>query len=198
MGYSSSYVAIKLIMANEEQTEEIEVLKSIFEEDESFKLVNECCIQYKFGEDKSRKSFLVEFSLPSEYPHIAPEISLDSFYNNHISAKIKENILTRLQEQANDLTGEAMIYTLVDWLKENGDDFMSAQADLAPASVFYDSTSAKEQHSCTPKPKVKKEHLTKAQKRKLANRVDVNGERPRGWNWIDPIKHLSQTGSMAQ
>ena len=44
------------------------------------------------------------------------------------------------------------------------------------------------------KVKEKKEHLTKAQKRKLGNRQDNKGEMPRGWNWVDVVKHLSQTG----
>lgn len=43
--------------------------------------------------------------------------------------------------------------------------------------------------------KEKKEQLTKAQKRKQWNKVDGKGEKPRGWNWVDIVKHLSQTGS---
>lgn len=42
---------------------------------------------------------------------------------------------------------------------------------------------------------VKKEHLTKAQKRRQWDKVDARGEKPRGWNWVDIVKHLSQTGS---
>ena len=44
------------------------------------------------------------------------------------------------------------------------------------------------------KPKEKKEHLTKSQKRKMVNRLDNKGELPRGYDWVDVIKHLSQTG----
>lgn len=40
----------------------------------------------------------------------------------------------------------------------------------------------------------KKEQLTKAQKRRLWNKTDGTGEKPRGWNWVDIVKHLSQTG----
>lgn len=40
----------------------------------------------------------------------------------------------------------------------------------------------------------KKEQLTKAQKRKQWDRVDNKGNRPRGYDWVDIIKHLSQTG----
>lgn len=40
----------------------------------------------------------------------------------------------------------------------------------------------------------KKEQLTKAQKRRLWDKTDHTGVKPRGWNWVDIIKHLSQTG----
>lgn len=45
------------------------------------------------------------------------------------------------------------------------------------------------------KKKEKKEQLTKNQKRKIFDRLDASGERPRGWDWVDVIRHLSQTGS---
>lgn len=45
------------------------------------------------------------------------------------------------------------------------------------------------------KKKDKKEQLSKAQKRKLADKTDHKGELPRGWNWVDVVKHLSKTGS---
>lgn len=41
----------------------------------------------------------------------------------------------------------------------------------------------------------KKEQLTKAQKRRQWDKVGDKGERPRGWNWVDIVKHLSQTGA---
>lgn len=43
--------------------------------------------------------------------------------------------------------------------------------------------------------KEKKEHLSKQQKRRMLDKFGANtGERPRGWDWVDVIKHLSQTG----
>ena len=43
---------------------------------------------------------------------------------------------------------------------------------------------------------VKKEQLTKAQKRNAWKKGGLDkGERERGWDWIDVIRHLSQTGS---
>lgn len=41
----------------------------------------------------------------------------------------------------------------------------------------------------------KKEIMSKAQKRKQWDRLDAKGEKPRGYDWIDVVKHLSQTGS---
>lgn len=40
----------------------------------------------------------------------------------------------------------------------------------------------------------KKEQMTKNQKRKLWERTDNKGQLQRGWNWVDIIRHLSQTG----
>ncbi len=41
----------------------------------------------------------------------------------------------------------------------------------------------------------KKEQLTKAQKRRMWDKGGMDSEdRPRGWNWVDVIRHLSQTG----
>lgn len=43
--------------------------------------------------------------------------------------------------------------------------------------------------------KEKKEQLSKHAKRRLVDKYGVNtGERPRGWDWVDVVKHLSQTG----
>ena len=41
---------------------------------------------------------------------------------------------------------------------------------------------------------MKKEHLTKAQKRRMFDRMTDKGEMPRGWDWVDIVKHLSQMG----
>lgn len=40
--------------------------------------------------------------------------------------------------------------------------------------------------------------LTKSQKRRQWDRMDGKGEKVRGFDWIDVIKHLSQTGGSQQ
>jgi len=37
----------------------------------------------------------------------------------------------------------------------------------------------------------KKVQMTKSQKKKMYKFVDGNGERPRGWNWVDLISHVT-------
>ena len=46
----------------------------------------------------------------------------------------------------------------------------------------------------TKETKERKVTLTKAQKRRQWDKMDGKGEKPRGYDWVDVIKHLSQTG----
>ncbi|XP_002126570.2 RWD domain-containing protein 4-like [Ciona intestinalis] len=178
--------------ANEQQEEEREVLASIFEDDTAFKQISETCYQYKIGEDGHPKSFLFEIVWTSEYPEKAPEINLNAFYNNHVLSPVKESIVDQLKEQCEIMLGDAMVFTIIDWAKENHEQLMAEQPlqVVSPKIV----TDTEKTEAPVAKVKEKKEQLSKAQKRKMADRVGVTGERPRGWNWVDPIKHLSQTG----
>lgn len=47
---------------------------------------------------------------------------------------------------------------------------------------------------------IKKEQLTKAQKRRQWNNrvVADGGQKPRGHDWIDIVRHLSQTGNKVE
>ena len=49
----------------------------------------------------------------------------------------------------------------------------------------------------TAAPVVKKEQLTKSQKRRQWNNrvAGDDGQKPRGHDWIDIVRHLSQTGN---
>ena len=175
--------------ANEDQAEELEVLNSIFEDDSAYNQVNDKCIQYKIGEDGHMKSFVIEFQWPDDYPYCAPEISLNAFYNKKLLPEVKEHIVDSLNEQANNMIGEAMTYTLIDFAKENQSDLLENQPEVLVKPV----------DEVAPKKKEKKEQLTKAQKRRLVERFGGGGgERPRGWDWVDVIKHLSQTGKVSE
>ncbi|ELU00560.1 hypothetical protein CAPTEDRAFT_162406 [Capitella teleta] len=175
----------------EMQEEEKEVLLSIYEGDENFKEIGDLGFQYKIGESDSYKSFLLEISWGEEYPSAAPTINLDAFYNNHLLPEVKEAIKEKLSEQVEDLLETAMTYTLFEFAKENADELLADQP-VAPIATSQESTTRVE--ATQAKVKEKKEQLTKAQKRKITNRMDNKGEMPRGYDWVDVIKHLSQTG----
>lgn len=86
-----------------------------------------------------------------------------------------------------------MTYTLFECLKEKLDELMADQPPPAEISPSVASTSAST--GATPKEAtVKKEQLTKAQKRRQWDASDHMGVKPRGHNWVDIVSHLGQTG----
>jgi len=112
---------------------------------------------------------------------------------------VKERVVSQVNVEAEQYLGTAMTYTLFEFVKEKMEDLLVGQ----PQSVVSNVTDSvdrmaisgtQELESISKKP-VKKEHLSKAQKRKQWDRVDGKGDKPRGWDWVDVVKHLSQTGS---
>lgn len=161
-------------MSSEElQNEEREILESIFEGDENFKVIDansyQCTV---YSAESSDKTVAVRIHWPSQYPEIIPNFSLELSHNNQIPSHIKANLLNELKTFAEENIGVAMTYTIVDWLKDNID------------SLIPDESIKKEE--------VKKEQLTKRQKNKITNYANSN---TRGRDWVDIIRHLSQTGA---
>lgn len=169
---------------------ELEALRSIYEGDDCFKEISPVSFQFRVGDLEDAKAFLLDFTWPGEYPEAAPQISLDAFFNNRISSKTKQQIVSRVEEQVEANLGTAMMYTLFEWAKENQESLMEDHQPVT--AVISDVTST----GTEGKKKEKKEQLTKSQKRKITCRTDIKGELPRGWDWVDVIKHLSKTGGM--
>ena len=111
----------------EDQEEEREVLRSIYESDKNFIEINPTTFQYKFGEEGHYKSFLLEISWPADYPTCLPNIGLDAFYNRHISSTVKESVTGRIKEQCEMCLGSAMTFSIFDWTKEHEEDLMTEQ-----------------------------------------------------------------------
>ncbi|GAB1604619.1 RWD domain-containing protein 4-like isoform X1 [Argonauta hians] len=184
------------------QQEELEVLESIYIGDDCFNKISDTTFQYKCGEDGSSQSLLMEITWGEQYPDTIPSINLDTFYNNHIDKRCKDFLFENIKEKADEMLGCAMTYTLFEYVKENIGMLMVHQptAVLVPA-VITEVENLKEEISKPDKQvevKKKKEQLTKNQKKKLFDRVGNQGEIARGANWVDVIKHLSQTGNKLQ
>ncbi|XP_037084605.1 RWD domain-containing protein 4-like [Pollicipes pollicipes] len=108
---------------------------------------------------------------------------------------VKQHVVSQVQEQAEAMLGMSMTFTLFEWVKENVTDLMEQQT-LAP--VMAEVTEEVEELSITqdgPGRKEKREQLSKQQKRRAWDRAQAGGagERARGWDWVDIIRHLSQT-----
>ncbi|CAK9809947.1 RWD domain-containing protein 4 [Anthophora plagiata] len=179
------------------QEEEREVLLSIYDGDSAFKQLTPTTFQYKFGEDNDMKSFLLEIIWGTTYPSEKPTINMNTFYNKHIVQEVRDKVVQHVEAEAEQWLGSAMTYTLFQSVQEHYAELISAQpdsvVDLNSQTSQLKITDRNLQLEETSK-KTKKEHLTKAQKRRQWNKTDGKGERPRGWDWVDIVKHLSQTG----
>ncbi|XP_015282459.1 PREDICTED: RWD domain-containing protein 4 isoform X3 [Gekko japonicus] len=153
------------------------------------------CEICQIGDNGDPKAFLIEISWPEAYPQTAPAISMDAFFNNAISSGVKQSILNKLMKEVEVNLGTSMTYTIFEYAKDNRELLMENQP-VNTVTALNNCTSAGHPDTAQPnKKKEKKEQLSKTQKRKLADKTDHKGELPRGWNWVDVIKHLSKTGS---
>ena len=85
---------------NEElQTEELEVLKSIYEGDELYTNPDPVTHQYKFGDTNTLKTFILEIKWTESYPAELPTINLELFYNKHLLKTVKEEIIKAVNGQ---------------------------------------------------------------------------------------------------
>ncbi|XP_053625300.1 RWD domain-containing protein 4 [Plodia interpunctella] len=174
----------------EQQAEEIEVLKSIYEGDDNFKQLDAKTYQYKYADGD--KSFILEISWGPTYPTEKPTFNLDIFYNQHLLQAVKEKILSVVTDEAEQWLGCAMTYTLFEALKEKVSEILAEQTEEAVVVAKVDKIVIDDQNE-SKKPE-KKEQLTKAQKRRAWDKAELGrgGEKPRGWDWVDIVKHLSQ------
>ncbi|XP_053697515.1 RWD domain-containing protein 4 [Sabethes cyaneus] len=196
------------------QIEEREALISIYEGDNCFKQINAETYQYKYGEEEGTKSFLLEICWHETYPNDLPSINMDTFYNRNISRTAKDKVIDILTTEGNQWLGCGMTYTLFECLKDKLDELLvDENFNSGTEQQIIETNQQGEDHSdgdgdADRKSSnigvggggggggggQKKEQLTKAQKRKQWDRVDNKGNRPRGWDWVDIVKHLSQTG----
>ena len=103
------------------------------------------------------------------------------------------------EEEADQFLGMSMTYSLFEWVRESLDTLLTNQPDTVQ-TVCDDletklTVDTSQDDGGEGKSKVKKEQLSKAQKRSMWKKGGVNEEdRERGWNWVDLVRHLSQSG----
>ena len=140
-----------------------------------------------------------EIKWTEEYPTKLPILSLESFYNKHLVPAVKGEIVKAVAEEAEQYLGMSMTYSIFEWVRENIETLLSNQPETV--QVISEELETKcnvseNTEEIVPKTKVKKEQLTKAQKRAQWKKGGLNEEdRERGWDWVDIVRHLSQTAN---
>lgn len=146
---------------------------------------------------------------PPKDPAATPKITLDDdSRNSQLSVGIREKIETFIEEKVNDLRGEQMTLAIVEALKSEaftrfGLNELIQQLTESPEGEGGDCSAASteltdkaQDAQCRGSTMTSVDDLrglTKAQKRRYHDRVRAaDGSRPRGWNWVDIISHLSK------
>ena len=97
-----------------------------------------------------------------------------------------------LLEEAEQFLGMSMTYSLFEWVRESLDTLLENQPETLQVVCDDMEKLAVKESSEEPeeaKQKVKKEQLTKGQKRAAWKKGGMNeADRERGWNWVDVVK----------
>ncbi|KAJ8944047.1 hypothetical protein NQ318_016245 [Aromia moschata] len=137
---------------SELQEEEREVLSSIYDGDEFYKQISPTVFQYKYGEPETIKSFMLEIKWHDKYPNELPIISMDTFYNKHIT-------------EAEQYLGMSMTYSLFEFVKEKFDELIEEQPEHVSEKLEVDKLCISDQEPQQEiMKKEKKEQLTKSPK----------------------------------
>ena len=164
---------------DELQAEECEALEAIFECDENFTKVDDLTYQYKIKDENTENTngnFLIQFKWGINYPDEAPDFSLDSFFNCHLTDATKVAIMEGLTAEAEENLGMSMVYTLIEFAKDNQAEWAVHQKERVVEEKSTEDVGEK-------KVKEKKEQLSKRQKSRLQDRF-VDGE----FIWLEVVQ----------
>lgn len=123
----------------ETQEEERDVLRSIYDGDQNFKEINPSCFQYKYGDEQECKAFILEIHWPNDYPAELPTINMDAFFNKNLPLSLKEEIKSKVLEQAEEFRDCPMTYSLFDWMNENSQEYVDKIPDGVLMKVYKNS-----------------------------------------------------------
>merc|ERR1711923_349664 len=125
------------------------------------------CITLHF--DFKRRTSLTEIKWVEEYPAELPTFSLESFYNKHLVPEVKQEIIKAVTEEAEQFLGMSMTYSLFEWVRESLDTLLANQPEtietVCEEIVTKCSVTEEDAGDGGGTKKVKKEQMTKAQKR---------------------------------
>ncbi|XP_057863954.2 uncharacterized protein LOC131071977 [Cryptomeria japonica] len=182
---------------SEEVEEEMMALESIFYD--SFSKIDDHRFRLRIDPDQNDAGapppLFLEISLPEGYPQAIPQFDLNNLNNIKYSEPAKKAILEGLHDQALSQAGENMCYNLAEWLKDKLPEFFALKhiITVMDHEKDMDAEDQLNEKNLASTKKEAKEKMTKSQKRRYFDRYGAN-EKPRGWDWVSIISHLSQRG----
>ncbi|KAL3151932.1 positive regulation of androgen receptor activity protein [Trebouxia sp. C0010 RCD-2024] len=173
--------------------EECLALESIFEDKftrlqaDKIRLV----ISAEGAEDDSSGSIplYLELHIPPGYPDAAPQPDLSNINNAPYAPAVKDQAIAQITAEAESQLGECMLYNLAEWAKEQLPEWLEQSIversmPAAAAPVDPVAPSAKEESQF--------KGMSKNQKRRHFDKYGAAEEKPRGWDWVDIVSHLSK------
>lgn len=161
----------------------------------------EDCTTVVIKVEEENKGVLVNLSIPFSYPLVPPVTSLRAQPGCRIFPEAVEQVMHQIQELTEGILGTPMIFSIVSIVRENFELLLDQTSCRFEGESLWNqvrTTSTLEQKNSDQIVQVVKEredksrkHMTKAAKRREQNRLDAQGEFPRGWNWVDLISHVS-------
>ncbi|KAI0982577.1 hypothetical protein GJ496_000764 [Pomphorhynchus laevis] len=167
--------------------DEREVLRAIFDYDDQFQFTADDTVRYRFAL-KSGQTCVVDLHWPTNYPTSCLSPKTDIFANRQLPKDLLLSVDETARDEAERNAGQAATFAVIERLRQMLGDFEIEESRENIVNQSSDNVNV----DINPKEQVLPT-LSKAQKRK---QWDKGGpDKQRGWNWVDIIKHLSQTGS---
>ncbi|KAM7532805.1 hypothetical protein Aperf_G00000129004 [Anoplocephala perfoliata] len=153
-------------------------------------------MSHQLGTPGTPESFVVNITWPKGYPFTPPIIDLNEFCNRNMPRSLCKSMIDELNEIASQNMGEPLTFTLIEHLRDHFETYAQQIKDAKKGTKEQAPELAMSGNAKTKNDKSQVDiTLTKAQKRKQFDRLGADGNLPRGWNWVDVIKHLRQTGT---
>lgn len=129
----------------------------------------------------------LEFVIPASYPEVVPRPDLANLNNAPYAPAVKMQATAQLVAEAETQLGECMLYNLAEWAKEQIPHWLEqsiVERSMPAVAPAAEQTAVKEESQF--------KGMSKAQKRRHFDKYGAAEEKPRGWDWVDILSHLSK------
>eukprot|EP01023_Acetabularia_acetabulum_P036610 TRINITY_DN3461_c0_g1_i1.p1 TRINITY_DN3461_c0_g1~~TRINITY_DN3461_c0_g1_i1.p1 ORF type:complete len:222 (+),score=37.84 TRINITY_DN3461_c0_g1_i1:66-668(+) len=146
------------------------------------------------GETVGQHALYLVMKMKEDYPESVPDFDLSNLNNVVFPQSVRDEVIEALKEQAEELVGDMMVYTLVEFIRDNLPQYNAQILETKIEEQVEEKQVEKEDTKAASKGAVKEtDNMTKAQKRRYFDKFGTTDkDKPRGWDWVDILSHLSQ------